>query len=46
MVDRADLIVCCIEHENGGAWHTVQYAMEQGKTVINLANEDETVNLL
>ena len=46
MVDRADLIVCYIEHEKGGAWQTVQYAMEQGKTVINLANEDETVNLL
>ena len=46
MVDRADMIVCYIEHEKGGAWLTVQYAMEQGKTFINLANEDETVNLL
>ena len=46
MVDRSDLIVCCIERESGGAWQTVKYAMEQGKTVINLANEDESVNLL
>ena len=46
MVDRADMIVCYIEHEKGGSWQTVQYAMEQGKTVINLANDDETVNLL
>lgn len=45
MVDRSDLIVCCIERESGGAWQTVKYAMEQGKTVINLANEAETVNL-
>lgn len=46
MVDRSDLIVCCIERESGGAWQAVKYAMEQGKTVINLANEDESVNLL
>ena len=46
MVDRADLTVCCIEHEKGGAWQTLQHAMEQGKTVTNLVNEDETINLL
>ena len=38
MVDRADLIICYIEHEKGGAWKTVEYAMKQGKTVINLNN--------
>ena len=37
MVDRADMIICCIEHEEGGAWNTIQYALRQGKTVINLA---------
>lgn len=37
MVDRADLIICYIEHEKGGAWQTVQYAMEQCKKVLNLA---------
>ena len=36
MVDRADLIICYIEHEKGGAWQTVDYAMKQGKVVINL----------
>ena len=41
MVDRADLIICYVEHEKGGAWQTVQYAIKQGKTVINLA-QDET----
>ena len=45
MVDRSDLVVCCIERESGGAWQTVKYAMEQGKTVINLANEPKTVKL-
>ena len=42
MVDRADLILCCIEREKGGAWQTVQYAIKQGKTVINLAEEMDT----
>ena len=41
MVDRADLILCCIEREQGGAWQTIQYAIKQGKTVINLANGTE-----
>ena len=41
MVDRADLILCCIEREQGGAWQTIQYAIKQGKTVINLADGTE-----
>ena len=41
MVDRADLILCCIEREQGGAWQTIQYAIKQGKTVINLADVTE-----
>ena len=41
MVDRADLILCCIEREKGGAWQTIQYAIKQGKTVINLADGTE-----
>ena len=39
MVDRADMIICYIGHKKGGAWQTVEYAMKQGKTVINLAEE-------
>lgn len=45
MVDRADLIICYIEHEKGGAWQTVQYVIKQCKTVINLAH-DEVKQLL
>ena len=37
MVDRADLVICYIENQYGGAWQTVQYALKQQKTVINLA---------
>lgn len=39
MVDRADLILCCIEREKGGAWQTVQYAIKQEKDIINLYDE-------
>lgn len=38
MVDRADLIVSCINHKSGGAYKTVKYAKSQGKTVINLSD--------
>lgn len=39
MADRADLIVCCIEHESGGAWTAVKYAQKRGKTICNLFTE-------
>ncbi len=38
MVDRADLVICYIEHKKGGAWKTVKYAIGKGKAVINLAD--------
>ena len=41
MVERADLIICAIEKETGGAWQTVQYAMKQEKPVINLFNKPD-----
>ena len=41
MVDRASLIICYIEENTGGAWQSVKYAIEQGKTVINLSKSDE-----
>lgn len=37
MVDRSDLVVCCIEHYSGGAYQTVEYARRQGKEIVNLA---------
>ena len=41
MVDRADLIICYIEHESGGAYQTIKYAEKQGKKIINLADDTE-----
>lgn len=40
MVDRADLVICYVEHNNGGAWQTIQYATRQGKKIINLALQE------
>lgn len=37
MVDRSDLVVCCIQHNSGGAYKTVQYAVKQNKKIINIA---------
>ena len=36
MVDRADLVICYIEENVGGAWKTVQYAIAKGKDIIKL----------
>ena len=41
MVDRADLVLCAIERQSGGAWQTLQYAMKQEKPVINLFDEPD-----
>lgn len=38
MVDRADLIICYIDHKSGGAYKTIRYAEEQQKHIINLAD--------
>ncbi len=36
MVDRADLVICCIQHKSGGAYKTVQYAEKQDKNIFSL----------
>ncbi len=40
LVDRSDLVVCCIQHRSGGAYQTVRYAQKKGKIILNLAEED------
>ena len=39
MALRADLIICDIEHNYGGAFKAVQYAERLGKRIINLAEQ-------
>lgn len=41
MVDRADLLVFYVERNEGGAYQTMRYAIQQNKPYINLAGEQE-----
>ena len=41
LVDRSDLVVCYVEHNFGGAYQTMMYALKQEKEVINLGLEGE-----
>ena len=36
MIDRADLVICAVERESGGAYTAMKYAEKQGKRIINL----------
>lgn len=36
MVDRSDLVICCIQHKSGGAYKTIQYAKKAGKQIIQV----------
>ena len=36
MAERADLVICCVEHESGGAYGAVKYAEKIGKKIVNL----------
>ena len=41
MVEQADLVLCYIERESGGAYKAVQYAKKLGKKIVNLASAVE-----
>lgn len=41
MVDRSDLVVFYVETNEGGAYQTMQYAIQQGKEYINLYHSKE-----
>ena len=36
MVNRSDLVICCIQRKSGGAYKTVQYAESIGKQILYL----------
>lgn len=38
LVDRSNLVVCCIEHNSGGAYRSIQYAKQMGVEVLNIAD--------
>lgn len=37
MIDRSELIICCIERNEGGAYTAMKYAKKQQKEIINIA---------
>ena len=37
MVDRSNLVICCIQHKSGGAYKTIKYAEKQKCRIINIA---------
>lgn len=37
IVDRSDLVVCCIQHKSSGAYKTVQYAKRKHCQILNVA---------
>ena len=41
MVDQSDLVVCCVEHDEGGAYETVRYARKHNIKVLNVAYRKE-----
>ena len=41
MVDRSDLVIFNVEHDSGGAYQTMKYAIEQGKKIINIADAED-----
>ena len=40
MVEQADLLICYVERENGGAYAALKYAKALQKEIINLAGKD------
>lgn len=46
MVDRSDLVVCCIEHNSGGAYKTIEYAKNTNQQLIYSPKYNRTVILL
>ena len=41
IIDRSDLVVCCIQKKSGGAYKTVQYARKQQCRIVNIAEDSK-----
>ncbi len=37
MVDRSNLVICCVERPYGGAFQTLRYARKSRKSIINIS---------
>ena len=40
MVQRSNLVICCIQRQSGGTYQTIQYAEKQGRKIVNLAEQN------
>ena len=45
MVDRADLVVFCVDHASGGAYQTLRYAKKNQKPYINISEKGTALGL-
>ena len=45
MVDRADLVVFCVDHASGGAYQTLKYAKRSQKPHINISEKGTALGL-
>jgi len=45
MVDRADLVVFCVDHASGGAYQTLKYANRSQKPYINISEKGTGLGL-
>ena len=41
MVEEADLFICYVEREEGGAYAALKYAKKLGKKIVNIAQNDD-----
>ena len=45
MADRSDLVVCCVEHNSGGAYQTMRYAKQRQKQIVNTADRTAPIDI-
>ncbi|MDE6035621.1 MAG: hypothetical protein K2G36_06890 [Ruminococcus sp.] len=38
MIERSDIIVCCLQHSGGNTYKYIRYAEKLGKIVLNTGN--------
>ena len=45
LVDRADLVVFCVDHASGGAYQTLRYTKKNQKPYINISEKGTALGL-
>ena len=45
IADRSDLLVCCVEHNSGGAYQTARYAKKREKQIMNIADNTAPIDI-